>query len=222
MRVQEELRDGDSGKVKSLVLTGDGRAEFRRLGYIAPKYDGDDILFFPSRPERHLSIVGKQRATSHVEQPGLSALDALRVFKSNYGHSKFLFLVDMEHFSGGTRNEFERQLEEKLRELSQDGEVDIESLSDGAFRCELAIGSQDILVLATVVGDEFECFEDGLAKLLEIEWGNEVNCGSRDELKQEIGKILSGGKEKSLLEGASRYALEEAFPDLHHALQAYE
>ena len=43
------VRDPDeAGSLERLVLTGDGRAERRRLEAIAPKYDHDDVLHCPS------------------------------------------------------------------------------------------------------------------------------------------------------------------------------
>lgn len=97
MRVVEDLSEEEGDEVAALVITGEGRTEFRRLGYIAEDFDDDDILHFPLRPERRLQIRGRQRAPSHTQQHGFSALEAIRTFKSKYGYRTFLFIVDKEH-----------------------------------------------------------------------------------------------------------------------------
>lgn len=222
MRVVDELPPDGHDDVESLVLTGDGRGEYRRLKYITPKYNGDKILFFPSRPERHLSIVGKQQSPGHVQQKGLDALDALAVFKGKYGYTSFLFLTDLEHISPSTDEEIAAELDRTLVEVSSNDSAEVVPISKRSFVCGLKIGSSNILVLAAIIGDEFECFEDGLATLLELEWGNEIDCNNRQELKSTLADILSGSNEKTLLEGASRHSIEQSFPHLTSVLREYE
>lgn len=95
-------------------------------------------------------------------------------------------------------------------------------MRQSAFYARLDVGATEIEVLTAIIGDEFECFEDGMAKLLEMEWGAEISPESRSELKSEIQEILSGGQESSLLENANRYSIEESFPSLSEVLTRFE
>ncbi|MFC7203674.1 hypothetical protein ACFQJC_09120 [Haloferax namakaokahaiae] len=206
------------GDVAAVVLTGDGRAEYRRLRYLAEHYDENQHLFFPQRPDRNLSIVGRQRETPNNQTRGFDALNALKIFKAKYGLHHFLFLTDREH----VKNSPQEDLNNKLEEISTRGEYTTSRLEQAAFSSSVKVGSKELTVLSAIIGDQFECMEDGLAALLKHQWGNEVTAESRKELKSNVMQVLSGGTEKTLIEDASRYNLKRSFPNLDCVLTTFE
>lgn len=219
MRVVDELGASSEEEVASVVITGDGRAEYRRLQPIADRFNEEKVLFFPSRPDRHLStIVGRRSETSYTGKPGFEALDGLLALKSHYPFSRFLFLVDREHIN----NDSAEELETKVKEIAQEDEIDITELDDRAFRCGFHIGSREITLFAAIIGDEFGCFEDGIATLLERRWENSINPESRDELKGKVTDILGDSGLESLVDSCQRSDLKHSFPNLCAVLAEYE
>lgn len=217
MKVVDELDEETGSRLEAVVITGDGRSEYRRLKPLADHYDEDRVLFFPARTERHISVVGSTSSHPDTERRGWDALDALELYKSRYNYTRFLFLVDQEHCDGSCAED----LREKLREVATT-DVDIEDVNDGAFVCEFEIGSREILLYTAAVGDEHGFFEDCLANLLELEWGNEIDEDDKDEFKTTVNDVLSGGSGRSLLENADRGNLDRAFPNLGSILERFE
>lgn len=218
MKVVDDLNQEDQSRLEALIITGNGRSEYRRLKPLTSHYDEDRVLFLPSRTERHISVIGSTSGYPDTERRGWEALDAISLYKSKYGYTNFLFLVDNEHCSENGREE----LEVKIEELASSDSIDIEELNDGAFISEFKIGSRDIQLYTAVVGNEFGFFEDCLGELLELEWGNSIDAEDKDEFKSTINQILSGGSGRSLLDGAGRTNLDQAFPNLSSILQQFE
>lgn len=217
MKVVEELNEETRERLEALIITGDGRSEFRRLKPLVDHYDEDRVLLFPSRPERHLQIVGRGSTHPDTARRGWDALEAIQLYKSKYNHTRFLFIVDKEHCERYGRAE----LEEKITDLATDDETKIEELGNGAYVAEFRIG-REIVLYTAVVGDEFGFFEDDLAELIELEWGNEIDEDDKDEFKSTVNQILSGGSGRSLLENADRENLDRAFESLSVLLQQFE
>lgn len=217
MRVLDDIEAADSSCIEALVVTGNGRSEYRRLKPLANHYNEDRVLLFPSRTERHISHVGRQRSEPATERRGWDALDALPLYKS-YNYTRFLLLLDSEH----CESDGQAELETKIDDIATGGSSETEVLGGGAFRSEFQIGSQDTVLYTAVVGDEFGFFEDCLATVLELEWGNEISADTKDEFKSEVNRILSGGTGQSLLENARRDNLDRAFPSLSTVLQQFE
>lgn len=216
MKVVDDLKNENKEDLEALIITGDGRSEFRRLQPLAEYYNEDRILFLPSRTERNLSIIGSSSQHPETERRGWDALDALRLYKSNY--TKFLFLIDREHCQEWGHSE----LEEKTKELAFNCEVCIKEIKKGAYVCKFKIGSREILLYTAVVGDKFGFIEDCLAELVKLEWGNEIKKEDKDEFKNTINNMLSGGKDRSLLENSDQSNISRAFPNLDQVLKQFE
>ena len=219
MRVRKEV-PGDTEPV-ALVFTGEGSSEFRRLRPVAEKFDEDDLLFFPTNPNRGMRIVGKRRQPTPGEKHGLSALESLRVFKGRFDYSRFVFLVDLEHFEGRAPSALADELRGELTSVASD-DPRVESLNERAFRCECQIGSADVTMLTAVMGDEHGCIEDCVANLLQREWGNRIDADDRDDLKTTLRDVFTDTREREFIESAARQNVEAAFPGLSAVLQTYE
>lgn len=217
MKVVDELDEDDPSRLEALIVTGDGRSEYRRLKPLSDHYDEDRVLFLPSRTERHLSVVGSTSSHPETERRGWDALDALELYKSQYNYTRFLFLIDQEHCDGSCAED----LREKLDEVATAG-VEIDDVNDCAYVCEFEIGSREITLYVAAVGHRHGFFEDCLAELLELQWGNEIDEEDKDEFKSKVNDALSGGSGRTLLANADRRNLEQAFPNLSSILEQFE
>ena len=168
MKVRKDVPD--KTEPVALVFTAEGSSDFKRLRSVAETFDDDDLLFFPTNPNREMQIVGKQRQPSPGERHGLSALESLRVFKGRYGYRQFLFLVDLEHFDGEDPSVLADELDTKLTDVAT-GSSTVDRLNRRAFRRKCELGGPELTVLTAVMGDEHDCIEDCIARLLRREWG---------------------------------------------------
>lgn len=218
MRVVEDRGRVDDDRIVALVLTGDGKTEFRRLKPVARRFGGDEALWFPQRPERYLPTRGRQRRPTTAEKAGLDALDALELYKSRYGVTDYLFLVDREHVDEAVGP----QLEAKLREVSTGETVSTTRLADGAFDCSCRVGSRDLSVHVVAFGDGFGFIEDCVAELLESEWGNSIEATGKDEFKRRVNEAVAGGTFRNLVEDARMDDVRSAFPNLCSVLEAMQ
>lgn len=209
MRVVRELEELDSSEVASVVITGDGAGEFRRLKTLAAEFGSDEVLWFPTRPERYLG-----RAVG-ISVPGLEALRILEMYKSNYSQYEFLFLVDGEHISGEPANE----LEEKLDEECPQGVLEVSHLHSGAYRCRGNIGAQEITVRTAIVGNNHGFIEDCIAELLELVWGSAIPASNKESFKNEVNSAVSGSNFQSLVDDADYSQITAAFPSISAALE---
>lgn len=208
-----------------LVVTGDGQAERRRLAAVAPEYDGEKELFCPSSnggeiSENSLRMVGsKKRETDPEEATGPAVLDGIRGRVKRYGD--VVFVIDAEHF----REDPLEELTEKFREFSWTVEATT-THDDGAYEFSLVVGSTPVTLYAAVVGDQFECFEDGIAELIlsRRSVGRQSLYGGvddRDDLKDRIDDVLDCSDDE-LLSGADRYEIAECLPALAAVLRQFE
>lgn len=222
MRVVRDSNEADS--LERLVLTGDGRAERRRLEAIAPKYDHDDVLYCPSSNggeigEGSLRIVGsKKRQTDPEEATGVDVIDGVRGRIKRY--DEVVFVVDAEHFGDDPQGE----LTAKFESLNWDTET--ETLGGSAYEFSLTVGSTQVTMYAAIVGDRFECFEDGIAALIECK--RDVSRQSlrsgvedRDDLKERIENILDNPDDQ-LLREANRHEIDDCLPALAAVLRQFE
>lgn len=215
MKVVQDRNRVDDERIAALVITGDGRTEYRRLEPLAPRFGGDEVLWFPQRPERYIQIRGKRRRATTAEKAGLDALDALELYKSKYGVSSYLFLVDGEHVDGAT----DEELRAKLLSVSSDDEVGISQLDDGAFRCSCRVGSRDLSIHAVIFGGEFGFIEDCIAELLELEWDNSIEATEKQEFKTQVTEAVASGTYRDLVDDARMEHVRRAFPNLSAALE---
>ncbi|MEZ3145764.1 hypothetical protein [Halobaculum sp. MBLA0143] len=206
-------------------MTGDGQAESRRLAAVAPKYDDDQVLFCPSSnggeiEQGALRIVGsKKRGTDPGGATGTKVIDGLRGRLKHY--DDVVFVVDAEHFRENPKTE----LTTKFRDLNWNVETTT-TLGDGAYEFSLSVGSTRVTVYAAVVGDRFDCFEDGIAALLQRR--RDISQRSlydgvddRDDLKQRIDGILDCSDDK-LVREANRHEIGECLPALAAVLCQFE
>jgi len=82
MKVVKEIKN--TKKPIIMVITGNGRAEFRRLKPIAKRYNEEKTLWFPLTP-------------MPTKKTGISVLEALKLYPTKYKLTSFLFVVDKEH-----------------------------------------------------------------------------------------------------------------------------
>jgi len=222
MRVVQEPNEADS--LERLVLTGDGRAERRRLEAIAPKYDGDKELFLPSSgggaiEQGSLRYVGtKKHNNSSPGDTGTDVIDGVRDRIKRY--DEVVFVVDAEHF----RDDPQGELTAKFESLNWDTET--ETLGGSAYEFSLTVGSTQVTMYAAIVGDRFECFEDGIAALIECR--RDVSRGSlysgvedRDDLKERIDSVLDNPGDH-LLREADPCEVDDCLPALAAVLRQFE
>lgn len=222
MKVVQEPNEADS--LERLVLTGDGRAERRRLEAVASKYDGEKELFLPSSgggaiEQGPLRYVGtKKHNNSTVGDTGADVIDGVRGRIKRY--DEVVFVVDAEHFGDDPQGE----LTAKFENLNWDTET--ETLGSSAYEFSLTVGSTQVTMYAAIVGDCFECFEDGIAALIECQ--RDVSRQSlysgvedRDGLKERIEDILDSPDDQ-LLREANRHEIDDCLPALAAVLRQFE
>lgn len=219
MKVLQDRARVDDDRIAALVMTGDGKTEYRRLEPLAPRFGGDHVLWFPQRSERKLTIVGKGSTPTTAERVGLDALEALEIYKDpKYGVSSFLFLVDGEHIDGDAAD----GIRTKLRDVATHGECDVNQMEDGAFRCSCRVGSRELSVHAAVFGNKFGFIEDCIAKLLELAWDNSIEAAEKQEFKRKVNKAVAGGKYENLVDDARMEHVRRAFPNLSVVLESLQ
>jgi hypothetical protein len=222
MRVVQKPNEADS--LERLVLTGDGRAERRRLEAVASKYDGEKELFLPSSgggtiEQGPLRYVGtKKHNNTTLGDTGTDVIDGIRERIKDY--DEVLFVVDAEHF----RDDPKGELTTKFESLNWDAET--ERLGASAYEFSLTVGSTRVRLYAAIVGDRFECFEDGIAALIECRRDisrrsiyNDV--ADRDDLKEQIEDILDDPDDR-LLREAPRHEIDDCLPALAAVLRQFE
>lgn len=219
MKVVQDRTRVDDDRIAALVLTGDGITEYHRLKPLAPRFGGEEVLWFPQRPERKLNTIGKRRTSTTDEKVGLDALEALEIYKDpKYGVSSFLFLVDGEHIDGDAGN----GIRTKLRDVATHKECDVDQIEEGAFRCSCRVGSRDLAVHAVIFGDEFGFMEDCVADLLELAWGNTIKSAEKQEFKRKVNDAATGRTYRDLVDDARMDHLRQAFPNLSAVLESLE
>ncbi len=218
MNVVRDVSQQSHERFEAVVITGDGKNETLRVKALATAFDHDRELFFPyENSQTGIRMVGsKQRTAGQAERKSLRALDIVEDHKGR-GARTFFFIMDKEHIEGDVHEALSNKTDSLSRNDSRLAQMD-----DCAYKCEFDIGNVDITVYAVVIGDELECFEDRLAKLIRIKCGTEVNASSRDELKGRIDDILDDTSGATLIENSTRTELEMAFPSVCTVLSVFE
>lgn len=143
MRVVEETPPG--AQVISFVLTGDGRTERKVLSAIAERYNGHaKILVFPK--------------STKPKKTGLSVFEAIESIHKLTGHTRYLILVDREHFS-----------EEKLHKMLPTlfGKYKVTTVEP------YTILTEKFEIYLVVLGEK-TAVEDHIAKLINLEVGDDT------------------------------------------------
>ena len=150
MEVVEEINKDKRPII--MVITGDGRAEFRRLKVFAERYDGEKVLWFPLKPIFPLKRKSEKKT-------GVNVLEVLNVYPGKYKLTQFLFVVDREHFKSENPT---KKIEEFLRGKGINVSS-VEQMNGGALRISCKIKSS----------------EEELAELIGLELGLEVEANKR-------------------------------------------
>lgn len=189
----------------TLVLSGNGKREFRILKGFSKKYDGkSNILFFPESP------LPKRKT-------GVSALDSLVFYVNRISH--FLFISDRDQdFKRGEsiKEKIEKKLQERginIRRTDQNNRAE-----EDALLISVIVGSHETMIYTAILGEE-KCLEENVTKLIKLEYGV--------ALPPDTGEIDRFLRQKDmdwedLVVKASKRNLAEAFASLHIAFQNIE
>lgn len=232
MKVIRDATSISTNSAEAIVITGDGSHEVHRIKAIAPKFNADRKLLFPhgtsATASRLSTIVGKQRPTDPDSRTGLPALDSIRDYHTQRSlrtrlrpdpAHRYLFISDTEDKDGGFRHAITDWLEKNADTRES---VNIQNLDDRAFECQCLIGSLETRIYCAFIGDETGCFEDGLAKLLQMRKGRSISANDRDELKAILSNALGNSSGDDLLNEARKDEIQSAFPNLSACLREFE
>ncbi|ASJ09222.1 hypothetical protein A3L11_08275 [Thermococcus siculi] len=197
MRVVEEAPT--NGQVAAFVMTGDGRTEQKVLSAIAEVYNGQGkFLLFPK---------------SHFpKKSGLGVLEGIdEVFKLT-GHTRFLVLLDREHFT-------KERFQSKLRELFNDYTLE----GDNPY----IVTTKQFEIFVVVFGNK-NAIEEHIAELINLESQTTVISTEGSDvqsLKAQIRTFLKTSRHKKLkrfLKSCSTGNLEKAFDPLISVIRMFE
>jgi len=196
----------------TMVTTGNGTSEFRRLNAFSKHYNGEKVLWFPEQVK-----YSHFRRRSKFPNQKIGGLDALEVLTVYPGYNKklhrYLFIIDREHFGENPTND----IIEKLKRL---GIVigSIKELNIGAFYILCKDGPHELGVYIAISG-KTKYIEEDLATLIKLEYNSDVDPTKSDI----IGFLRSKGlKDKELIRNATKTNLRNAFPNLSSALMKIE
>lgn len=196
MKVAEQ-RSGEE-QVIAFVITGDGRTEQKVLSAIAEKYNGKHkLLLFPK--------------SSLSKKTGLGTLKSVNVVHKLTEHSRFLILIDKEHFD---RHKLKRVLSETFKTYTLTGEN------------PYVITSGDIEIYLVILGERI-AVEEHIAALIELEFGVNLR-GDMDDIKELKSKIMTfirtmGIKNyRNLIRNANIENVEKSFQPLVEVLKLLE
>jgi len=196
------VRDLKQLKTKHVIISGDGRKEFKIIEEICEKYNGDTkVIWFPK--------------LSAPRKTGLSALDSVKLFPSKFHLNSIIFIVDGE-FIGGRAD---TQIQEYLKKIGI-MVVDIQPIQK-AFVINCKVGHHEVVLYCIISGPE-TFIEEEMARLIELELDITIDLAGerdrswKDRVKREIEHILHENhtSTKQLIRNASSISLEKAFPNL--------
>jgi hypothetical protein len=197
------------GRPVTLVTTGDGTSEFRRLAAFSKSYDGKKVFWFPEQL-KYLPIRRRSKAKTN-KKSGLGPLRILNLYPGKYALFKYLFIIDREYF--GTD-----PIKDLLSELEGLGITvnSHERLNTGSFYVSCKSGAHELVVYLAISG-KIKCIEEDFAELIKLEYPEEPIV---DSTKRGIGKIFreKGLKDTQLIKNAKKTNLRKAFPNLNSAL----
>lgn len=232
MIIVQDSKEISANSAEALVITGDGKNETDRIRAVAPKFNCDRKLLFPygtpGRSSQLDSIIGKQTPTDEDTRSGLSTFKSISTYESRRAmrsrlrrdpSRRYLIISDKEDM----QPPFQNKVENKLNSTTSSPEsVEVKQIAEAAFDCRCEFSHGQVIIYCGLIGDETGCFEDGLAKLLEIRRDLSINPDDRDELKRILGNELSNLTGKHLLKRAEKWQIQEAFPSLSACLMRFE
>jgi len=192
------------GKIKpiAVIYTGDGiNPEKKIIGKICENYDGQEkIIWFPR------TIIRRES--------GFGALKGVKQF-GNRGFSLQIFLVDGEYITDNVTEDIRRKFREYAININR-----ITQIQD-ALLVNCSYGNININLYCIILGPT-TCVEEGLARLVELELGAQINLsGNRDKewrnaLKKEIKRVLQENSTnyKNLIKNSNSVNLLEAYPNI--------
>jgi len=205
MRITRELKEQ---QVNAFVFTGDGKTEARHLIALCRKLNGNaKSLWFPKVP-----------LTVNRKVTGLHALKLLRGLIVKYELSRFLFLIDREHFSPKACRKG-KESEEARDFLEKEIRVRIDAINEltprYTFLFNGSLGSKSFELCLAIRGVNSNAEEEE-ALLIHLKLGAQV-----EPVDYKIRRFLrnSGISEEGLITGSSIGKLKKAFPGLCGALE---
>jgi hypothetical protein len=192
----------------TISLTGDGRREQSLLKAFAERYNGKEfVLQLPTAigPLGH----GHKLTGRFV---GFSVLQAIKTYVSTYKFTRYLVLIDKEHF---TDKDLISEIKNNLHGFNQ---INVTSLADQAFLIRCNMGSHDLTIHSVVCGEK-KCIEENIAKLILLEFRTHVK-----PIKPDIDRVLNqhGSNLYLLIKNAKSKNLCKAFTDLTAAFSNIE
>lgn len=196
----------------TMVTTGDGTSEFRRLNAFSKHYNGKKVLWFPEKVK--YSHFRRRSQFQNQKIGGLGALEVLTVYPSKYPElHRYLFIIDKEYFSEKTKED----IIEKLEGLG----ITVESIAElnvGAFYIFCKYVAHELAVYIAISG-KIKYIEEDLAELIKLEYNSDV-----DPTKSAIKGFLrsKGLEDKQLIRNARKANLRRAFPNLSSTIMRIE
>lgn len=213
MRPIEDLRDRGNGPLV-VSLTGDGEREKEILKALAQRHNGHDKALL--LPTKNPAIGVERKKIGRFSGP--SAFQVVKTFVSKFGFSRYLVILDIEHFG---ENRTQEGLQNQIAgSLSCFGFADqsITPLNDRSYRVTCTVGTRRVC-MNTVLSGSNKCVEENISELLRLEHGLNVSPTKpavREALRQ-LDLHL-----RDLLTGCRACNLSRAFPGLVAALQDLE
>ena len=144
--------------------------------------------------------------------PGFSVLRTIKTYVSAYKFTRYLLLIDKEHFN-------DTDLISEIRtNLTGFNQINITQLSDQAFLVSCNIGLHKLTIHVVVCGEK-KCIEENIAKLICLEFRTHVK-----PTKPNIMRALSQQDSNLylLIKNAKSNNLHQAFMDLTTAFSNIE
>ena len=197
MIIVKDLK-GLNRKPDFIILTGDGKWEYKVLKGLAKKYPcnrADLILFYPESPL--------------VLKKGKSIYEAVSVYVDRYKVYKFLVLYD---------NEYHKNFNEDLEILKKEVGIKIKNykiIKDRILYVSGKLGSHDIEIYTSVQGysksGERKGLNEEIAKLIKLKFGVNVS-NDHKEIKRflksqnmDITKLIESSGDRYLKKAITLY-----------------
>ena len=195
----------------TISLTGDGRREHPILMALAERYNGSgNVLQLPAvvAPLGH----GNKKVGRFC---GFSVLQAIPTYVTKFKYGKYLFLIDIEHFSDSEN--VRREIEHELtgRGFAQ---IKINPIANQAFLIKCRHGFHEITIHTVIFGKE-KNIEENLAMLVFLEFGLRV-----ESTKPAVDQVLrqKGINLYAFIKNARQNNVKRALPALAAAFESIE
>ena len=146
MKVVKDLSEVD--RIDFVVLTGDGKWEFRVLKGLESRIRCDLVIFFPESPL--------------AKKTGKSVYKAIPVYVSKYKICKFLVILDREHHKS-----FDEDLR-ILKNINVKVSNHCELIKDRVLHISGKLGSHDVIIYTCIQGNMR--LNDEIKKLIEAQF----------------------------------------------------